>query len=137
MSKISWIAVTFIAIVLIDSTFDFGKWAIGRYTEINTVISVILLISFSALLACAVEWIHYYRRIRERRCEQYYHHKIRVWVRKGQRGDHNEHSLCPDCKRFKPDTTDNCHIESTVHTLARLNHQAIVIWECPQYEGTK
>lgn len=133
ISKIGWIVITFLIIVVIDSSFDFGKWAIGRYTEISVVISVILLISFSALLAFIVEMIHHFRRIQERRYEQYYHHKIRVWVRNGQKGKHHESSLCPECELFKPDTADNCHIESTIHTLARLNHQAIVIWECPQF----
>lgn len=134
MNKLGWIVITFIIIVLVDSTFDLGKWAIGRYTEISPTISIILLVSFSALLAFIIELIHRYRRVRERRCEQYYHHKIRVWVRKGQKGNHNESSLCPDCGLFKPDTADNCHIESAIHTLARLNHQALVVWECPQFK---
>lgn len=137
LSNVGWFMITFAAIVVLDSTLDFGKWAVGRYTQIGLISSMLLLIGFSILLALIIEFIHRRRRWQEKRCEQYSHHKIRVWVRKGQKGKHDEVSLCPECQLFKPDTSDNCLIETTIHTLARLNHVALVVWECPTFKGTK
>lgn len=132
-NEMGWIIAVFLTIVILDSTFDFGKWAIGRYTEVSLTLSVSLLVAFSAILAGIVEVIHRQRRIREQRIEQYLHHKIRVWVRSGQKGAHEKSSLCPECRLFKPDTPDNCLTESAIHTLARLNAVALVVWECPRF----
>lgn len=129
-----WFLATFITVASVDSTFDFGKWLIGRYTTISVFVSILLLVGFSFLLAGIVEVIHRRRAAQERHIEQYIHHKVKVSVHKGDIGNHWGHSLCPECKFFKPDTKENCLIETTVHTTCRLNHLVLVIWECPKFQ---
>lgn len=137
MKGFKWFIITFLAIVLLDTIFDSGKWAIGRYTEVSSFFSIIILILFSCILAGIIELIHRRRRHSEKREEQYYHHRTKVWVWKGHKGNHWDQSLCPDCIYFKPDTLDNCLIESTVHTTDRLNHTVSVVWECPKFTRSK
>ncbi len=125
-----WALITFFTVMFLDVCFDFGKWGLGRYTTVPTFISIFAIVSFSAVLAGAVELIHKIRRNKDKRHEQYIHHKAKVWVTKGQKGNHWKSSLCPECALYLPDTLDNCLIESTVHITSRDNHLALVVWEC-------
>lgn len=129
-----WVILTFFIIVGVDVILDCGKWALGRHTVVSTFISIFTIVGFSAALACIVEFIHKIRRRRERQHEQYVHHKAKVWVVKGQKGNHWRSSLCPDCQNFYPDSPDNCLIESTVHITSRDNNLTLVIWECPDFK---
>lgn len=128
-----WFLITFTTIMLLDITFDIGKWALGRYSEAKPWASILMIVGFSFLLALAVEYIHRRRSKEERRYEQYLHHKVKVWVPTAQKGKHWESSLCSDCKNFQPDTPDNCLIETVIHTWDRENHIVSVVWECPKF----
>ena len=132
---VKWFFITFLTVMLLDAFFDCWKWALGRYSAISPLLSVLVIVGSSALLASVVEIIHKVRRIRERCLEQYLHHKAKVWVRKGQKGNHRKASLCTDCAFFEPDSASNCLIESVVHVTSRDNHLALVVWECPKFEA--
>lgn len=134
MKAIKWFILTFSAIMLLDIAFDCGKWALGRYTMVSPLVSILMIVGFSALLACIVELIYRARRRQERQYEQYLHHKAKVWVAKSQKGNHWRSSLCPNCEYFSPDTLNNCLIESVVHTTSRDNHLVLVVWECPKFK---
>lgn len=134
MKAIKWIALTFSVVLLLDVLFDLGKWALGRYTEASPALSVLVIVGFSALLACAVEFVHMIRRRGEKRYEQYLHHKTKVWVAKDQKGHHWRSSLCPNCQFYDPDTPSNCLMESLVHVTSRDNHLVLVVWECPKFK---
>lgn len=130
---LKWFILTFSTVMLIDVVFDLGKWALGRFTEVNTPISILMIIGSSLVLASSVEVIHQLRRHREKQYEQYLHHKARVWVARDQKGQHRRSALCPVCEFSLPDTSENCLIESVVHTVSRDNHLVLVIWECPKF----
>ncbi len=134
MRNIRSFIITFSAVLILDALFDSGKWAIGRYTDISSGLSILMIVAFSAALASAVEAIHAVRRRRDKEHEQYLHHKARVWVFKGQKGSHWKSSLCPDCDHFSPDDFGHCLIESVVHTICRDNHLVLVVWECPKFK---
>ena len=129
-----WVFLTFFTVMFLDTLFDLGKWGLGRYTTVPVFISIFTIVSCSAVLAGAVELIHKIRRDRAKRHEQYIHHKTKVWVLKGQKGNHWKSSLCPECVLFLPDTLNNCLIESTVHITSRDNHLALVVWECHRFK---
>ena len=133
MKAIKWIILTFSVVLFLDITFDLGKWALGRYTVISPFLSVLVIVGFSAILACSVEGIHAVRRRGEKRYEQYLHHKTKVWVAKDQKGQHWHSSLCPNCDFFDPDSPNNCLIESVVHVTSRDNHPVLVVWECSKF----
>jgi hypothetical protein len=137
MKTIKWLALIFSTIMLLDIAFDFGKWALGRYTEVPFFVSALMIVGFSAILATVVELIHRVRRKQERHYEQYTHHKVKVWVSKEQKGRHWRSSICSDCEYFLPDTSDNCLIESVVHITCRDNHLVLNVWECPNFKKKK
>jgi len=137
MKTIKWIALTFSVVLFLDIFFDLGKWALGRYTGASPLLSVLVIVGFSALLACSVEGIHAIRRRAQKRYEQYLHHKTKVWVAKDQKGRHWHSSLCPYCEFFSPDTSMNCLMESLVHVTSRDNHLTLVIWECPKFKRSR
>jgi hypothetical protein len=134
INRYSWMLTIFSTVMILDVVFDLGKWWLGRYTIITPSLSVITIISFSAILALVVEFIHRKRFKKEKQYEQYLHHKVKVFVEKSKKGKHWESSLCPDCIYFLPDTPNNCLIESVIHTVNRDNNLVSVVWECPKFE---
>lgn len=121
---------TFSAIVILDVSFDIGKWALGRYTGVPMWLSVVMIIGFSALLAVIIELIHRHRRAGERHYEQYLHHEVKVWVETGKKGEHWKESLCPQCAMF----AQNCVIAGDIHRRSKEKDVVLVVWECPMFK---
>ena len=133
VKRLGWMLTIFSSVMILDVLFDLGKWGLGRYTVVTPTLSITTIVVFSAILALVVELIHRRRSKEERRYEQYLHHKAKVYVKKAQKGKHWDSSLCTDCAFFLPDTSDNCLIESIIHTVNRDNNLVSVIWECPKF----
>jgi len=64
----------------------------------------------------------------------YEHHGNAVWVRSDHMGLHNEHCLCHDCGKFKPDTDKHCRIAGENFAFCIRNKTVAPIWECPDFE---
>ena len=64
----------------------------------------------------------------------YAHHGIMVQVRRDLKGKHRRYSLCYQCKHFKPDTLNNCHIAQSVFENCEKWHITTPVWECPSFK---
>ena len=66
--------------------------------------------------------------------EQYKHHGDEpVWVRSDLKGEHRDHCLCYDCKRFHPGTAANCTIAHAIYKNCVLHNVVTPVWECPRF----
>ncbi|MCK5600544.1 hypothetical protein KAR91_01675 [Candidatus Pacearchaeota archaeon] len=65
--------------------------------------------------------------------EQYWHHKVLLWVRADLKGRHRDHCLCFDCKLFHPGSKANCPIAQRVYENCVDCNIVTPMWECPQF----
>ena len=66
---------------------------------------------------------------------KYNHHLVDVSVFKELKGKHREHCLCyANCKFFKPDTEENCHIAKVNYNVDITYNIVTPVFECPKYE---
>lgn len=65
---------------------------------------------------------------------KYAHHNIPVWVRADLKGKHRDYCLCYECKKFKPNTSENCPIAQAVYENCVKFGITTPMWECPDWE---
>jgi hypothetical protein len=64
---------------------------------------------------------------------RYEHHGTTVWVREDLRGQHRDHCLCFDCKRFHPGSAGNCKIAQSAYEACVEHNIVTPVWECPVF----
>ncbi len=66
----------------------------------------------------------------------YEHHGAMVAVDSDLKGKHRDHCLCfKGCRRFKPDTPENCDRAEQNYRACKVNDMVMPVWECPVYDG--
>ena len=81
----------FLIIVISDILLDFGKWGIGRYTEVNLTISVIILIFGSCIIAIISRYISELKGVKK--FIKYLHHGVSCWTRKDMKDKHWDYMI--------------------------------------------
>jgi hypothetical protein len=66
--------------------------------------------------------------------EKYVHHGREVFVNSEVKGKHRDHCLCFACKKFKPDTSENCPIANDTFENCKKHHLVTPVYECPSFE---
>ena len=65
---------------------------------------------------------------------RYTHHGTVVNVQEHLIGKHRDHCLCwKHCKRFKPNTGENCAIAQKLYEFDVEQNLTTPVWECPAY----
>ena len=64
-----------------------------------------------------------------------YRHGNIVFVDSELKGKHREHCLCYKCKRFKPNTSENCIIAQDNFILCVRYKIVAPVYECPKWEA--
>ncbi len=123
----------FLVIVIADTLLDFGKWAIGRYTEVTPIVSVAVLIFGSCLIAIISRYVSELKGIKA--FLAYHHHGKMCWTREDMKGKHWDYMVCPDCIDFEIQDGDanKCPISAEVHELCLRHHLVLSVWECPKF----
>jgi hypothetical protein len=81
--------------------------------------------------------LHYILERGHNMIETYNPHGTWVFVDSKLKGMHREHCLCSRCKRFKPNTSDNCIIAQENFRLCVQYKITTPVYECPKFETTE
>lgn len=124
----------FIVIIVSDILLDFGKWSIGRYTEVTPFISLLILVFGSCVLAVITKHVSELKEVKK--FIEYIHHGEKCWTRKDMKDNHWDYMICPDCTDFEIREGDDnkCFISSKVHELCMEHHLVLNVWECPNFK---
>jgi len=126
----------FFIIVVSDILLDFGKWAIGRYTEVTPTISILILILGSCIIAVISRYVSELKGVKK--FIEYLHHGKKTWTRQDMKDNHWDYMICPDCVDFEiKKEHNNCSISSEVHKLCVKHHLVLSVWECPKFKNKK
>jgi hypothetical protein len=129
--------IIFFIIVVSDILLDFGKWSIGRYTEVTTTISIMILIFGSCIIAIISKHISELKGVKK--FIEYLHHGKMCWTREDMKDKHWNYMICPDCIDFEIQKGDNnrCYISAEVHELCLKYNLVLSVWECPIFKKKK
>lgn len=64
----------------------------------------------------------------------YEHDREKRWVRKDLAGRNEEFCLCHACSKFKPNSSENCDIVSSLSAFSVRNPALAIIWDCAKFE---
>jgi len=128
--------IIFFIVVVADILLDFGKWAIGRYTEITPFISFVILIFGSCIIAVISNYVSSFKEVKK--FISYLHHKNMCWTRKDMKSKHWDNMLCTDCSEFKIriGKPNKCHISAKIFELCVEQCLILNVWECPKFKKT-
>lgn len=65
---------------------------------------------------------------------EYMHHGRNVKVRSDLKGRHREFCLCHICRKFKPESSENCKIAQDTFENCKLHGITTPMWECPEFK---
>lgn len=68
--------------------------------------------------------------------EWYEHHGVMVAVNPELKGEHRQHCLCFECRKFKPGAPEtNCPIANLNYAICLAHNIVTPVYECPKFKS--
>jgi hypothetical protein len=96
------------------------------------ILLIILTVIFGAILGISLNAVLRDDKL-PKMFTRYEHHGATVWVRDDLRGEHRDHCLCFDCKRFHPGSAGNCKVAQATYENCIKHGIVTPVWECPTF----